>query len=366
MATISARQRSIWVWSAILIALLVFFFRALERRAITPVTVTLGGETMGSTWQVRLGDWPGALDDEALKEKLRREIDNRLAEINKSLSAWDSTSVLSAFNRAPAESLVVMDQDFQRVLEAALQWSRATGGAFDPTVGPLVRVWGFSPDGGGSTPGDAEVDEAKSRTGVEHLATGVIQEGEVALAKHREGMELDVNGIAPGYAADEIARLLRDRGARNYTVEIGGEVVAKGERPEGGPWHIGVEAPLEGLPRPEGAWLAVLGITDGAIATSGTYRNFVRRAEGDVSHIIDPRSGRPVSGNLVSVTVKAPDCTAADALATALMVLGPEEGMRLVENLGGVEAMFVLQDESGAFRQLTSPGMSALELKPAP
>jgi thiamine biosynthesis lipoprotein len=216
MASLFVRQRRIWIWSAVLVALLVLFFRALERRAIQPVLVTLQGETMGSTWHVRLGDWPGALDDQALKQKLEREIGNRLAEITASMSAWEPGSVLSAFNRAPAESLVVMDRDFQRVLEAALQWNRASLGAYDPTVGPLVRVWGFGPDGQAGNPSPEAVDAARDLVGVQHLATGVIQQGEVALAKHRDGMELDVNGIAPGYAADVISRLLQDRGARNF------------------------------------------------------------------------------------------------------------------------------------------------------
>jgi thiamine biosynthesis lipoprotein len=127
-----------------------------------------------------------------------------------------------------------------------------------------------------------------------------------------------------------------------------------------------VEAPLEGLPRPEGDWIAVLGLSDAAIATSGSYRNYINRTEGRISHIIDPRSGQPVGGNLVSVTVKAPDCTAADALATALMVLGPEEGLALVANLGGVEALFVLEENPGQFRQIASPGLAALTLTPTP
>lgn len=366
MASILVRQRRIWIWSTILVALLVLFFRALDRRAIQPVLVTLEGETMGSTWHVRLGDWPGALDDTTLKEKLEREISQRLEAITASLSAWDPASILSTFNRAPAESLVVMDADFQRVLEAALQWTRATGGAFDPTVAPLVRAWGFGPEGDRGQPTAAEVEAARSLVGVQHLATGIIQQGQVALAKHREGMALDVNGIAPGYAADVIARLLKDRGARNFVVEVGGEVVALGERPEGGPWQIGVEAPLEGLPRPEGNWITVLGLKDAAIATSGSYRNYLKRAEGTVAHIIDPRTGQPVGGSLVAVTVKAPDCTAADALATALMVLGPEAGLELVQNLGGVEALFVLEESPGQFRQVTSAGFQALEMKPAP
>ncbi|MCB9473904.1 MAG: FAD:protein FMN transferase [Candidatus Delongbacteria bacterium] len=361
MPSIQKRQRRLWIWSTIVVALLILFFRALERRELKPATVLLEGQTMGTTWHIRLGDWPAVLDDSSLKEKLQREIDAVLVRISASLSAWDERSVLSAFNAARADSLVEMDEDFQRVLEAAVQWQRATGGAFDPTVAPLVTLWGFGVDGASVSPTDEELDAARALTGMDQLITEPMPGG-VGLTKRQDGVMLDVNAIAPGYAVDVLARLLRERGARNFTVEIGGELIVEGTRPEGGPWHIGVEAPIEGMPPGDGRWITVLGLDHGAVATSGSYRNYVRRQEGQLPHILDPRTGRPIQTSLVSVTVIAPDCTAADALATACMVLGYQDGMAMVERMAGVEALFVLQDPSGGFQQISSPGIAALEL----
>jgi thiamine biosynthesis lipoprotein len=295
---------------------------------------------MGTTYTVTLHEAPA----DALGG-LPAEIEARLRAINKSMSTWDSASEISRINKTPAGQWVTMSEDFGRVLSAALSLSEATDGAFDVTVGPLVNVWGFGPMARGGRPDSAALAAAQPRVGYGNL----VVNGR-SLSKRVEGMYLDFSGIAKGYGVDALAEILRRRGIGNYLVEIGGEVTVAGRAPGGEPWAIGIERPEENIAR--GAALhAVVHLTQGALATSGSYRRFKRRQAEKSHHIIDPRTGLSTNSSLVSVTVFAPDCMTADGVATALMVIGTEAGLRWVEARPGLEALFLEATPGGGFRQ---------------
>jgi thiamine biosynthesis lipoprotein len=285
---------------------------------------------------------------------LSAEIEARLRAINKSMSTWDPSSEISRINKIPAGQRVTVSEDFNRVLTAAMSLSEATDGAFDVTVGPLVNLWGFGPTARGRPPSAAALAAARQRVGYGNLIVNGRD-----LTKGVEAMYVDFSGIAKGYGVDAVAKILRRRGIGNYLVEIGGEVAVAGRAPGGKPWAIGVERPEENAARGTTLY-TVVHLTRGALATSGSYRRFKRRREQKSHHIIDPRTGMSTNSALVSVTVIAADCMTADGIATALMVMGAEAGLRWVETRPGVEALFLEATPEGGFAQRLSPGFERL------
>ncbi len=319
------------------------------RSARVGASFTLRGETMGTTYTVTVHGTPADV-----LAGLPGEIEARLRAINKSMSTWDTASEISRINEMPAGQRVAVSEDFNRVLSAALSLSKATDGAFDVTVGPLVNVWGFGPTARDRRPSTAALAAALRRVGYSNL----VVNGR-GLTKRVEGMVLDFSGIAKGYGVDAVAEILRRRGIGNYLVEIGGEVAVVGQAPGGEPWVIGIERPEEDVAR--GAALhAVVHLTQGALATSGSYRSFKGRRGQKSHHIIDPRTGMSSNSALVSVTVYAVDCMTADGIATALMVMGAEAGLQWLEVLPGVEALFLEATPEGGFAQRLSPGFRRL------
>jgi thiamine biosynthesis lipoprotein len=223
----------------------------------------------------------------------------------------------------------------RRVIAAALDLARETGGAFDPTVAPLVALWGFGAQAADAPPSVTELEEARRRVGWQHLSFG---EGG-HLARRVPGVQLDLSAIAKGYAVDAVvAELARDRPI-GALVEVGGEVRALGAKPGGAPWRVGIDDP----DAPGSRLSAVVLLTGGALATSGDYRS-VRVIEGRRrTHVVDPRSGRPVEQKVASASVIAPTCMEADAVATALMVLGPEKGLAWVEARPWLETLLMVR-----------------------
>jgi len=304
---------------------------------------------MGTTYTITVH---GASADELVG--LPAEIDARLRSINKAMSTWDPDSEISRINQTPATQEVTVSEDFQRVLSAALSLSEATAGAFDVTVGPLVNLWGFGPAARDQPPDASALEEARRRVGYRNL----IVNGR-SLRKSVPGMHLDFSAIAKGYGVDAVGEILRRRGVSNFLVEIGGEVIVAGWAPGGEPWAIGIERPEENLP--QGAALhGIVHLTYGALATSGSYRRFKRRQAERSHHIIDPRTGMSTNSSLVSVTVFAPDCMSADGIATALMVMGTDTGLRWLEAQPGVEALFLEAMPEGGFKQRLSSGFQKL------
>lgn len=319
------------------------------RSALLGPSFTLMGETMGTSYTVTAHGTPA----DALAG-LPAEIEARLRAINKSMSTWDPASEISLINEMPAGQRVTVSEDFDLVLSAALSLSEATDGAFDVTVGPLVNLWGFGPTARGRPPDAAALAVARRRVGYGNL----VINGR-SLTKRVEGMYLDFSGIAKGYGVDAVAEILRRRGIGNYLVEIGGEVAVAGRAPGGESWAVGIERPEENAAR-DGALYAVVHLTQGALATSGSYRRFKRRRMQKSHHIIDPRTGMSTNSALVSVTVFAADCMTADGIATALMVMGVDAGLRWVEARSGVEALFLEATPEGGFAQRLSPGFGRL------
>jgi thiamine biosynthesis lipoprotein len=322
--------------------------------------LALGGETMGTTWSVRTAA-PAAV----APERLQALLEARLRELNASLSTWDPQSELSRINAAPAHTPLPLGADLRTVLAAALELSRATGGAFDPTVGPLVNLWGFGPGGQRAEPDAAAIAAARARTGFAH-----VRLEDHTLTKEREGLYLDLSAIAKGFGVDALGRVLEAQGVADYVAEIGGEVLARGRAPQGRPWSIGIDAPVAGAAPGErlaGVMRlepAAAGLERLAVATSGSYRRFRRLRDGTAHHIVDPRTGRPTGGRLVAVSVVAPDCMTADGIATALMVLGVEAGLAWVERRPGVSALFLEAAPEGAAQPLVrhvSRGFPALD-----
>ncbi|MBO4806688.1 MAG: FAD:protein FMN transferase [Paludibacteraceae bacterium] len=256
-----------------------------------------------------------------------------------SLSTFNDSSIISRINRN--DTTVVVDDFFSSVFSTAVEVSKNTGGAFDMTVAPLVNAWGFGfKKKENVTP--QLVDSLLHHVGYEKVK---LENGR--LIKSDPGIMLDASAIAKGYSCDVVARFLESKGVKNYMVDIGGEVVVKGQNPRGQKWSIGIEKPIDDSTMIHQELKCTIYMNGWAVATSGNYRQFYHQGGKKYSHTINPHTGYPVSHNLLSATVIAPDCKTADAYATAFMVLGLEESLILVNCLPNLEAYFIYENEMG-------------------
>jgi thiamine biosynthesis lipoprotein len=295
--------------------------------------LSLAGATMGTQWQVQLVD-----DGEGELEGLATEIETLLRELDLGVfSTWAAESELSRLNRASGSEPLPASPALLQVLQSALRIHAESDGAFDPSVGALVNLWGFGPVAITASPEPAAIAEARSLLGAQELQLDLA----AGTVSKPAGMQLDLSGIAKGYAVDRVAELLLTRGFSSFIVEIGGELRVQGVRPDDSAWTIAIEQP-----EPELRAVQALFDTKGeplALAGSGDYRNY-RIIEGvRQSHEIDPLRGIPVQHGLAAVTVLATTAMDADAWATALMVLGPSDGMRVADRLG-LSAYFIIRD----------------------
>ncbi len=317
-----------------------------------PVVHVFTGQTMGTVYTVKVIAPPvGDFSSVAMEQVIR----DRLEEVNALMSTYDPDSQLSRFNRHASDAPFPVDAPVAGVFAIALEVSRQSGGAFDITVGPLVNAWGFGPDPPASPPDDAAIEGLRARVGYQHLE--MTEDGH--LRKHLPDLYCDLSAVAKGYAVDRVAEALDARGIAHYMIEVGGEVRARGENERGVPWRIGIERP-----DPDRRAVArVVALRDMALATSGDYRNF-RVVDGvRQSHTIDPRTGRPVAHALASVSVFHPECAWADAYATAIMALGPDEGLAFARR-HGIAALFFLHDGRDGFTEITTPAFEAMMARP--
>lgn len=302
----------------------------------------IAGRTMGTTYHATFDfnayDWT--------EQKIQQAIDGRLAEINSRMSTYDPESELSRFNASRSTEWFPVSAETAKVVAAALDIAQRTGGAFDPTVGPVVNLWGFGPAGRRKAPpSDDEIQTALAQVGYQAIH---VQSDPPALRKTNPEAYLDLSAIAKGYAADEVVRLLCPNTKYNTLaamVEIGGEVRTHGTKSkrDGTPWRLGIERPDSDAR----LITKVVEIDNGdALATSGDYRNFFEHQGRRYSHTIDPATGRPVEHRLATATVRAPTCIEADALATALLVMGPEVGLDWA-NRHGVAAVLIERTAAG-------------------
>lgn len=291
----------------------------------TPVIV-LSGETMGSTYEVRIA---GEGLDDALRGRAEALIAKRLAEIDLWFSTWRPDSEVSRFNVQRDTKPFPVGLQTANLVALSIELGKRSGGAFDITVGPLVARWGFGHAAQfANSPSTGEIDDYRSRIGAEMVTvSGADSASGRFLQKGDPGVEIDLSAIAPGHAADYLAAGLRDLDRRDFLVDIGGEIYAAGNRPGGGPWRIAIEEPLEDARR----IYSVVELSNQGLATSGDYRAFYIEDGRRISHTIDPRTGRPIDNGMASATVIAPDAATADGWATAVMVLGPSDGLALTE-----------------------------------
>ncbi len=308
------------------------------------------GPTMGTTYSVTVTQLPGGVT----RESLQAAIDGVLDEINQHLSTYDPDSEISAFNAIRSTEAVQVSPQLHAVAALAESVGADTGGAFDITVGPLVRAWGFGSGQGTSTPAAVSSPEGSSPGAGRH-GLELPDDGH-SIRKTAPEVELDVDGIAPGYAVDLIAERFNALGVPSYLIELGGEIRARGRSPAGRAWRVAVEMPLRGERKP----YTLVELDGMSASTSGDYRDF-RVVDGRrVSHTIDPRTAAPVTNDLTSVCVLAPSAARADAYATALMVLGPVDGLALAGRLG-LAALFIERDTAGGgFRERSTPGFERL------
>ncbi len=316
----------------------------------SPESVRFEGETMGTTYLVQVSD--GLSESERIA--ISRAVQETLDDLNRKLSTYMAESEVSRFNRAPAATPVRLSLEAFEVFGEAARISELSGGAFDVTVAPLVRLWGF---GAGASqdqraPSADAVAASRRLVGFAHVS---LDDDPPSVTKDLDGLECDLSGIAKGYAVDRVAELLSQRGWQNFMVEIGGEVRTSGKNASDSAWRIGIEKPIPGT-RELQRTITLSGLS---LATSGDYRNFYEEDGKLYSHLIDPRVGRPVSHTLASVSVVDHTCMRADALASGLLVLGPEAGYELAvqEDLA---VLFLIRTDEGGIEERATPSFDDL------
>lgn len=286
--------------------------------------VKLHGKTMGTSYNI-------SFDNQIKLDtlKLQQVIDERLVAINKSMSTYDDTATIMAFNRADVGQVIEIDMDFQKVLADSRIIFEKSGGAFDPTVMPLVSLWGFgkqlTAERLASPPTNDEIAKVKESIGLEKVV------GAEKIQKTHTGVGLDFSAIAKGYAVDKVADILVEQGITNFMVEIGGEVATKGTNPDGKAWTIGIDMPTMNSTVTNRELLTALPLNDDHMATSGSYRNFLEYNGVHYSHTIDPQTAYPVVGSALSVTVLADTTALADGWATALSAMPMVQAVALAE-----------------------------------
>lgn len=299
-------------------------------------STVLTGQTMGTSYRLILSDQL----NQSESASLQADVDQALNRFEDQMSTWRPESELSRFNSSSSTDWFPVSHDTAFVVSKAKQIWEISDGAFDPTVAPLIKLWHFAEDPGEQNlPSDSDIEQARSAIGFAEID---VRLNPPALLKKRPELQLNLSAIAKGYAVDLVSKLLTERVSGGHLVEIGGEMRSFGRKADGSSWTAGIEIP-DALPR---QIHAALHLDDQSLATSGDYRNYFEVDGQRYSHTIDPATGRPVTHNLTSVSVLADDCLTADALATAIEVLGPERGMKLAEQQN-VLIYQILRSDSG-------------------
>lgn len=282
---------------------------------------------------------------------LKAEIEAELQKVDASLSMFNPQSTISRVNRNETDRT---DEMLSEVLHLSYSISTATGGAFDPTVAPLVNAWGFGFKSG-QLPDSAQVDSLRALVGLSgiHLEAG-------RLTKENPLSILDFSAIAKGYGVDRAAQVLRSHNIENFMVEIGGEVVTEGVNDKGEPWRIGINKPDDDSTSTNTELQDVVALSGKAIATSGNYRNFYISDGRKIAHTINPLTGYPAQRDILSSTVLAPTCAEADAFATAFMVLGLEQAKQVLKHQTQLDAYFIYSDEQGHYQTWCTEGFKDL------
>ena len=303
-------------------------------------TIVLSGKAQGTTFNIiyRSADSLVTL----------RDIYHLVAKVDQSLSLYNPGSLISIFNKG--DRMITCDEYMLVVVKKSLEICVASEGAFDITVKPLVDLWGFGTSGKSGVPSGKKIRKALSAIGCSQINV----EG-YRLFKKSKPVQIDCNGIAQGYTVDLLSVLLESKGVKNYMVELGGEIRVQGLNKEDQEWLIGIEGPVKNMTG-EYEQNRVLRLRNGAVTTSGTYRNSFSTAGKRYSHLINPQTGYPIDNGMVSATVIAPDAITADALDNVCMVLGPEAALQFLQKYPDVEAYLVYQTPDGQMADTVTKG----------
>ena len=304
------------------------------------------GKTMGTTYNIKV------VGENIDTVKLQQGIDDKLKQLNQEMSTYIKDSELSRFNQSTSLEPISVSTGLARVVKEAIRLGALTQGALDVTVGPLVNLWGFGPEYRPETvPSDELLIATKARVGLDKLtfANGM-------LAKKIPDIYVDLSTIAKGYGVDLVAEYIEDNGINNYLVEIGGEMRLKGFKHTGELWHVAIEKPLTN----ERAVHQIIVPKDNAVATSGDYRIYFEADGQRFSHIIDPKTGKPINHKLVSVTVIHPSSMTADGLSTAMMVMGEEKALAFAEE-NDLAVYIIAKTDHGFVEQSTVKFMQYLK-----
>lgn len=308
-----------------------------------PVFTGITGLAQGSSYNIVFDNSKNYV----IKE-IKNDVDTILKEFDRSLSIYNKSSLISRINR---NEDVKTDKYFNEIFKLSGYVSKLTDGAFDITVGPLVKAWGFGPDGHKSF-SEQKRDSLLRLVGMDKI---FLKKGK--LVKSDPGIFIDVNAIAQGYAVDIICKYFDKRGVKNYLIEIGGEVRAKGTK-GGAFWKIGIDKPEDGNDTPGKTLEAIIKISNKALATSGNYRKYYIEDGRKYSHEIDPKTGYPVKNSLLSISLIADECAIADAVATACMVMGKEKTISFLNEHPEFEAYLIYSDDTGSFKTWSSARLS--------
>lgn len=353
------------------ILFVVFIVSCQEEVVKSPDPIVIKGEAQGTTYTIIYLD--------TTKTNHKESVDSLLDKIDQSLSTYNPNSILSQFNKA--DSCMIIDDFFVDVFLDSYKVYDLTKGAFDPTILPVLNAWGFGPidtirfdstytDSMKYAYIDSLAFELEDYVGFDMLSLGgdlFMKSGDSIdedmrdnwICKELKNIELDFNAIAQGYSVDCLGRLLESKGVKSYLVELGGELRARGYKPNAIPWRVAVEDPVQ---LSNGGIAGELDLINRSMATSGNYRKIKKIGDIEIGHTIDPRSSRPVSDQLISVTVFADNCILADAYATAFMVMGLVESVNFVENnrTDNLEAYFIYKDSNGEIKTYVSYGLEPL------
>ena len=329
-------QKNKLIWSSAFLVFLLSSCEKVSEQKPQDYLYNAVGMTMGTSYNIKASKLPDSLTSKEINSQVKA----LLEKVNGQMSTYQKDSELSLLNQNTSIDWIPVSAELYAVIKEALNISHLSNGLFDVTVGPLVNLWGFGPDEMTlSPPDEAVIKDRLNQIGYKRLTL----KGDGLFAKKDvPGLYVDLSGIAKGYGVDQVALLLERLGIMDYMVEIGGEIRVKGKNNKGHPWQIAIEKPTVEKRMIE----KVLAITDTGMATSGDYRNYFEVDGVRFSHTIDPRTGRPINHKLASVTVLSETSMEADGLATAFMVMGPDEGYKFAEQ-NHIAAFFIIKSDKG-------------------
>lgn len=331
------------IFKAVMVLFITMVLLAGCKTESAPTPISFVGEAQGTYYLVTYFD--------AKSRNFQPQVDSLLKAFDQSVSLWEPESILSRVNRG--DSLVDLDLIFLYNFKLSYQVAEATAGAFDFTVAPLVRAYGFGPKGRSEiTP--QLIDSLKTIVDYRKVR---LENGRVV--KDDPRISFDFNAVAQGYSVDLVAQMLLVHGISSFIVDVGGEIYANSKKPDGSNWLVGIETPAE-TKTDERHVGTVVRVENKAIATSGNYRKYYEKDGIRYSHTIDPKTGYPVEHSLLSVTVMAKNAALADAYATAFMVMGQEQAILFVDQYPGMEAHFIWSGSQGSIETYTTKGLLEL------